>query len=1729
MSNNELAPPIASQDHSLRATSSIDIRGALNFYISPQSFLRTTYTPNFTRIFHLADIHLPGAPSIRATENRYAEFNVVLRRLRDNISQHINTTRDKDSLCVICGDIFDSKQSYGTETLELFSAGIESISTLCPVLLILGNHDMYEHDQARCDMIAAIINCDADSYKYKIICDTNIRYPIIYLHKSGYYQISNTQCIGLLHMGDMRATSNVTTVTSDVVNLDSITDINRNSALVFPCPDNQFMNIALYHGGVDGVIMNANGKRMCGESAEKLIRGYDIGLFGDMHIRRVYGAVQITPNKWRFDNDTMRVPDTRSATAAVYAYPGSLLQLNFGESLMDHGYLLWDLADKTVEIQNIQNNWGRVNARVSNGAFEINIQGVSSSASTCGWIRLSQFLATPSDSRPNKFRLRFGHAITSQIEADVRAEFIAANCEVIGNIEIRQAPIKSAPTTPTTPISNAQTRSVIPFDINGGADDADFDGNMCTLFAPIDAADGDHYMSALRNIITDIKFAPYISAPETLMYNIDVMLRGKVIIETQLAELRNLMATMTTNLAILDSARNVSRHKEFKIRRLAWSFILPYGANNCIDFEGMRQNVVLVDGENNIGKTSIMEIIYFGLYGEQIPTRHTASFSNIISTHAGPNDPVYINLRFALGDCEYTIHTDLRSTSKSSADSRRRYVKLDSADGTLSLTGLDQIDTWIKSNVSSPELFLQIAMITQNKDGDFIDMTVSAQYDLIGKMFNVEAIPKFIKYIASAKSFYDRLNAQLADNKCHLRDSSGYNSAIPTMDRATYIESIVSANAADGENTLTDADIKHYYQLLDDIKMINIDNNNKTPIVHDARSSADILTRARTKYESALLRLDECKLPQVYDYRGVPFDIITGEDALKPISAKSGETKKTLSFIIEHLDRRTFDYEQALRDIDRVISFNDADPPCDLRDDELAPNNNFSRDGVNIILLQYCEFRAYVEVSVPKSAKYIDGADVIAHDWPPRDKYLSLVRDVSFDPTVAAEIDMTNISISAHIAESCQLVKNINILWHNLPIIASYTYDIGVETADSEIRIARLTDLLAEYAEFDVERRDLDAEYESATAARNKMFTDANNRAQYTELITNMPGAPDRGPENIYEYIVNTLREFGISKGALCLRDADVEIIQRLYTRYQETQYEKERIRRRAVVDSLSTTAMVDSLSTTAVVDTKPKYANLKFNAACAECAHNKSALCVADSDQLTADIAANSGAIMAITTELYDFYSARNQIFISGDKSINSLVALSAYITRMTSYLPDHPNRWDIFAAVNQKYSEMLSAVVSIDDQIERNKYNKQLLCDDINKFERAFGTSAQIKECLAALIQVRTINTSTGPKLKSLSAQHNYICGIYDALDAIARERELRKAHEYNIQQRDELYVKLYKIWRNIKHNLPIESAAFGAYTEYKNVLLRDLESALIDVEKAHDQYIIAVNYEKFTAMMAEIDQLRPRVNKHNERATAIETLIAEYDKNAQIMRKIAKIDAHHNRVSEICVMLSTISAPLRDAELRVFDDYVFPIISQRVTGLMQLYFGDDNQFFEIKSASRGQYGKDIIWTISDSVGNRIQSIKRVGGFRMSLVSFFIRLVLNRICAGTRINCRQLFIDEAFNAADETNLIRIPPLLRSLLVDDIYDTIMIVTHREILRKGISHGISIERNGQGMSRISNITYNLRIDSPIAQTAVEPIHTTGLYCAGRKKDGTPCAWKAQVGSQYCGIHKKSPK
>lgn len=232
-------------------------------------------------IFHTADIH------IRPLE-RHDEYVAILIEMMKAIG-----SKGKESLLVICGDLFHHKTNITANMLLLSRNLFKKLSTIIDVLIIPGNHDIASLNRKRVDTITGVLDGTSEN--------------IYYLKETGVYYCDNL-----------------------IFAVDSFLD---NKKIYYDSiPHNILPNrisISLYHGIVQGCGVPSSGE------VKKLsdFDCFEMVLLGDVHKR------QILKEKNPY-----------------IAYPGSLIQQNFGEELVK-GICEYNLETGEKKFIRLKNNY----------------------------------------------------------------------------------------------------------------------------------------------------------------------------------------------------------------------------------------------------------------------------------------------------------------------------------------------------------------------------------------------------------------------------------------------------------------------------------------------------------------------------------------------------------------------------------------------------------------------------------------------------------------------------------------------------------------------------------------------------------------------------------------------------------------------------------------------------------------------------------------------------------------------------------------------------------------------------------------------------------------------------------------------------------------------------------------------------------------------------------------------------------------------------------------------------------------------------------------------------------------------------------------------------------------------------------------------------------------------------------------------------------------------------
>ena len=193
---------------------------------------------------------------------------------------------------VFTGDLVHSKNQMTPELIEFVAWILTECSKIAKTVLIIGNHDFLENNMSRLDALTPIIDSLQDE-------------NIAYLKSRGEYEDDN-----------------VDWVVFSLMEHNIPPDIEKTGRV----------KIGLFHGPIQGLTTDVGYKFDSGFDSDKF-KGCDLVLCGDIHKRQVFN-----------------IPNGKKAYMV-----GSTIQQNYGETLKNHGYGIYDVINDTYEFVDLEN------------------------------------------------------------------------------------------------------------------------------------------------------------------------------------------------------------------------------------------------------------------------------------------------------------------------------------------------------------------------------------------------------------------------------------------------------------------------------------------------------------------------------------------------------------------------------------------------------------------------------------------------------------------------------------------------------------------------------------------------------------------------------------------------------------------------------------------------------------------------------------------------------------------------------------------------------------------------------------------------------------------------------------------------------------------------------------------------------------------------------------------------------------------------------------------------------------------------------------------------------------------------------------------------------------------------------------------------------------------------------------------------------------------------------
>lgn len=457
--------------------------------------------------------------------------------------------------------------------------------------------------------------------------------------------------------------------------------------------------IALFHGTVRQCKLQ-NGSSATAQTAYPLewFQGYDAVLLGDVHKQQIHHHKDFP-----------------------WGYPGSLIQQDFGETIYGHGYLLWDLETTKVARHHVRNPFGMITLRAHHGQYEVYLGGRE-------WQRLED--AIQDEDFPKRPYVRVCGAGSMETEETLKNMSLhPRGITVLSKMDEGENPV-------TTEDEQMQ-REMEQFT------------ELCTP---------ERWKEYLHGIAPSLQVDDWMDAPETM--NIPTPHDNLSLPTTVQQKIQDRMHKITKSLhEYREAMGQVMQNARQKIRlhKVAWDYTLCYGMDNYFDFDHLTGKIALLNGRNASGKSSFLEMLCLGLFGEQTRTKTLSGkkMSAKIIHNRKPMNRRVMNIRilFSIENKKYEITREFGvQTDKSNVN--QFGVELNEIvdqEKHLVREGTSAVNLWMEQHVGTMEQVLLSHFITQMDSVNFFALRQDDQKQLLERALHLESVTALANLIHEAR------------------------------------------------------------------------------------------------------------------------------------------------------------------------------------------------------------------------------------------------------------------------------------------------------------------------------------------------------------------------------------------------------------------------------------------------------------------------------------------------------------------------------------------------------------------------------------------------------------------------------------------------------------------------------------------------------------------------------------------------------------------------------------------------------------------------------------------------------------------------------------------------------------------------------------------------------------------------------------------------------------------
>lgn len=404
----------------------------------------------------------------------------------------------------------------------------------------------------------------------------------------------------------------------------------------------------------------------------------------------------------------------------LWGYAGSLIQQDFGESFGEHGYLLWDLENKISLHYPVLNNYGFCTIKIKDNEMYIHKK-------LREWIKLD--------------------SIDFPKYASVRVS--NKECLILFEKYCKK--------------NNISPRSIHIWN----CDKLKLDE---TYIDDLNKDDTNNWINNLEELNTNNKWIEYISK-----YNNTTDLQKYILYPENLklpdiyndfefskkCKDRNIKIQKAIDEYINIIGQSQKSTQRIELLNIKWSYLMCYGANNYFDFNSMRNKISLLNGKNAIGKSSFLDVICIGLYGEPTKMRNIVNGKKMTDKIIHDNKPhnktaPFVKILFKMGNDTYEIY---RAFGKQAAINKKHLIlqtsiqifKIITKDENiykeLICEGSTLVNKWISEYIGDMESILMSTVICQIDLNNFFHLKQESQKQILDKALRLDTVSIYGKIL----------------------------------------------------------------------------------------------------------------------------------------------------------------------------------------------------------------------------------------------------------------------------------------------------------------------------------------------------------------------------------------------------------------------------------------------------------------------------------------------------------------------------------------------------------------------------------------------------------------------------------------------------------------------------------------------------------------------------------------------------------------------------------------------------------------------------------------------------------------------------------------------------------------------------------------------------------------------------------------------------------------------